>query len=403
MRSSTIAGRPMSAAVPVRTCGGVRRWRRAIGRRMPKLSAVNTANTTSAIGVPRPTSSITAASAAPIANGNRKKLRFSTSATANTTAAISQSTQASMSGRGYPRGGLVAAVTWADRRAAVGGRRGSRECTAGRRRGARRRSLARLDERGGEVVGIERAQVLERLADADQLHRDAELGGDRQRDAALRRAVELREHDAVDRHGLREHLRLAQAVLPCRGVDGQEGLVRRLWELLGDHAPYLRELGHQRVLGVQPPGGIDDDHVGAALAAALDRLEGDRARVRALWTGDDVAARALGPAGELLDGGGAERVGRAEHDALAELALEVPGQLADRRRLAGAVDAGDHDHRRRVGEVDAPLPRLGDRGEQLAQAMGERLATLDLARLGLHLQLRDDLRGRARADVGHDQ
>ena len=36
------------------------------------------------------------------------------------------------------------------------------------------RSLTRgLDERAREVVGVERAQVLERLADADQLHRDA--------------------------------------------------------------------------------------------------------------------------------------------------------------------------------------------------------------------------------------
>ena len=47
-------------------------------------------------------------------------------------------------------------------------------------------------------VRVERAQVLEPLPDADQLHRDAEVGGDRQRDAALGGAVELGQDDAVD-------------------------------------------------------------------------------------------------------------------------------------------------------------------------------------------------------------
>ena len=53
-------------------------------------------------------------------------------------------------------------------------------------------------------------------------------------------------------------------------------------QLLADHAADLGELGHQVVLGVQAPGGVDDHDVGAALAALRDRLEGDRARVRAL-------------------------------------------------------------------------------------------------------------------------
>src|SRR4051794_15516854 len=42
-----------------------------------------------------------------------------------------------------------------------------------------------------EVVGVERPQVLERLAGADQLDRHPQLLRDGERDAALRRAVEL--------------------------------------------------------------------------------------------------------------------------------------------------------------------------------------------------------------------
>src|ERR1700759_4160524 len=51
------------------------------------------------------------------------------------------------------------------------------------------------EEDGGVLGGVERAQVLEFLPPPDQLHRDAEFGGDRQRDAALRGAVELGDDD----------------------------------------------------------------------------------------------------------------------------------------------------------------------------------------------------------------
>src|SRR4051794_19697160 len=78
------------------------------------------------------------------------------------------------------------------------------------------RSLAStldLQQRAGEVVGVERAQVLERLADPDQLHRHAELLRDCERDPALGGPVELGEHDAVDVDRVTEHHRLAEAVL----------------------------------------------------------------------------------------------------------------------------------------------------------------------------------------------
>src|SRR3954452_13932592 len=43
----------------------------------------------------------------------------------------------------------------------------------------------RSDQRAGEFLCIDRAQVLERLPDPDQLHRDAELRCDREGDSAL--------------------------------------------------------------------------------------------------------------------------------------------------------------------------------------------------------------------------
>src|SRR5512144_1251269 len=52
-------------------------------------------------------------------------------------------------------------------------------------------AAASLEDRAGEVVGVEGPQVLEPLAHPGQLDRHAELLRDRERDASLRGAVQL--------------------------------------------------------------------------------------------------------------------------------------------------------------------------------------------------------------------
>src|SRR5207244_2587319 len=69
-------------------------------------------------------------------------------------------------------------------------------------------------EQSVDVLGrIERYQIVDALADADVANRQLEIVRDRHGDAALRRAIELREHDAV--HACRAHelARLHDAVL----------------------------------------------------------------------------------------------------------------------------------------------------------------------------------------------
>src|SRR6185312_8978522 len=68
-------------------------------------------------------------------------------------------------------------------------------------------------KRPGEVAGVERLEVVERLAHADELHGQPELVRDREHNAALRGAVELREDDAGDVHGAAEEPRLLETVL----------------------------------------------------------------------------------------------------------------------------------------------------------------------------------------------
>ena len=112
---------------------------------------------------------------------------------------------------------------------------------------------------------------------------------------------------------------------------------------------------------------------------------------------------ALAPALELLDGGGAERVRRADHDRRPSVLRRCHGELADRRRLAGAVDADDEDHGRVGAQVDLVVAGAGELGEQLGEPVRERLAADERALLGLAFELLDDLRGGPRADVGVDQ
>ena len=96
---------------------------------------------------------------------------------------------------------------------------------------------------------------------------------------------------------------------------------------------------------MQPAGGVGDDQVGAARHGGVERVVDDRSRVGARRVRDDRDLRAFGPDPQLVDGGGAERVRGGEDDrpALADVAR---GELADRRRLARAVDPDDEHDRR---------------------------------------------------------
>ena len=92
--------------------------------------------------------------------------------------------------------------------------------------------------------------------------------------------------------------------------------------------------------------------------ARFQRLEGKACRVGASVLGNHRHTGALAPHLELLDGSGAERVARRQHD-LAALALVKVGELGDGRGLAAAVDA-DHQYDVRLA-CDVDDKRRGDR------------------------------------------
>ena len=152
------------------------------------------------------------------------------------------------------------------------------------------------------------------LPDPDQLHRDAQFGGDRQRDAALRGAVELGQDDAVDLGGLGEDLRLAQPVLAGGRVDRDQRLVRRArgsaWRSPG--APWRAP--PSGCPGVWRRPAVSTITTSASRAhGGGDRVVGDRAGVGAGLAADQLGAGAVGPLGELLGGGGAVGVAGGHH------------------------------------------------------------------------------------------
>src|SRR5204862_3731586 len=71
-------------------------------------------------------------------------------------------------------------------------------------------------------------------------------------------------------------------------------------------------------------------------------------------------------------------------------------ELADRRRLAGAVDADDENHARRTADVQ----RSGV-SEKRSNLVGKGLS--EIAELSARLEPLHELCGRAHADVGLDQ
>ena len=235
---------------------------------------------------------------------------------------------------------------------------------------SRRRVLGALDQREHvahaedarrHAVGVEPLERVELLADGGELDR---LAGDRldgERRAAARVAVELRHHDAVEVDPLLERLGDVDGLLAGHRVEHEQH-VRRL-RLAADR----RELLHQRLVDLQPAGGVEDHDV------ALRRPSPARCRRARPCTAIAPLVRVDRDADlpaeldQLLDRGGPLEVGSDERRALAVL-LEQQRELAGGGRLARALQAGEQDRssaaaaRRRASTSRSPSARSAPRG-----------------------------------------
>ena len=208
--------------------------------------------------------------------------------------------------------------------------------------------------------------------------------GDREHDAALGRAVELGEHEARDA----ERLRGTAAPARARSGPGRASSTSSTsCGAAGSRRPSTRFTflsSSIRLLCVCRRPAVSAISTSAPRACAdcsaskMTAAGSAPARLR-----DHRHAVALAPDLQLLDRGGAERVARREHD-LAALVGEAARELADRRGLAGAVDADDEDHeraRRRVDRRAAARPAAGSSSIDCAQRLEQRLEVAEFLAL----------------------
>ena len=151
---------------------------------------------------------------------------------------------------------------------------------------------------------------------------------------------------------------------------------------------------------MEPAGGVEHQHVIALQAGGIERAPGD---VDRLLAGDDRQGRDLGLAaehGELLLRGRAGDVERRHHDLLAVLLGQPLGELGGGRRLARALQADHHDHRRRGdGEVEPGLLGAEHLDQSVVDDLDDLLARRDRAQ---HL-LADRLLGGAVDELADDR
>jgi hypothetical protein len=118
--------------------------------------------------------------------------------------------------------------------------------------------------------------------------------------------------------------------------------------------------------------------------------------------GRTIAAPRVGPRRQLIDGRSAEGVGGADDDGTT-IALEELRELADRGRLADAVDSHDEDDRRALGEPE----RRVELREMLFESLFEHPLEVTRIRraepLDLLSELVDDPLGDVRTEVGGEQ
>ena len=195
-------------------------------------------------------------------------------------------------------------------------------------------------------------------------------GLDGERGAAARVAVELRQHDAVERDSLLERARDRDRLLPRHRVDDEED-VHRLHRVAD-----VRELVHQRLVDLEPAGGVHDHHVAAVGRGARETLPRGDDRVARLGPVDrhlDLPAELL----ELVDRRRPLEICGDEARRLSLVLAEMERELRGGRRLARALQPAEEDHDRRAAEDELRVARAHQLRELLVDDLHDLLARLE--------------------------
>ena len=135
-----------------------------------------------------------------------------------------------------------------------------------------------------------------------------------------------------------EGLNLAQRVLADSRIENEDYVMRRVRVELACHTDNLCKLRHQLGLVLQSPRRIDEHQVEIFRLGFFNRFIDETGCIGACRLGEDRNPGPFPPDGQLFNRGSAERV-PGHKQRLRALLLQLGRNLADRRRLAGAVYA----------------------------------------------------------------
>ncbi len=212
--------------------------------------------------------------------------------------------------------------------------------------------IAHAQNAPGDALRVERLQPVHLLAGADELDRPFGHRAHRQGGPAARIAVHAGQDHAGQRHLRGEGLGDIDRILTGQRIDDQQHFLRR------GHIGHRAHLVHQRLIDMQPPGSVEQQHVKALQLRRIERAAGDVDRLLPLDDRQRRHAGLLAQRRQLLLRGGAIDVER-RHQHLFAVALgQAAGELGGGRRLARALQADHHDHRRRI-DGDVQLARIG--------------------------------------------
>ena len=139
-----------------------------------------------------------------------------------------------------------------------------------------------------------------------------------------------------------EFTSLVEGVPAGGGIDHNESFVRSGFVLLANGAFDLGELVHEIVSRVESTRRVAEEEVVVSADRFLVRLIADGGRVCFVSSGDDGEVEPLTPADELLDGSGAESVGRGHENGVA-LAFKEVAEFGSGGGFTCAIHPDDED------------------------------------------------------------
>ena len=173
-----------------------------------------------------------------------------------------------------------------------------------------------------------------------------------------------------------------------------------LGALAGD-LDHLGELAHELGRGMEATGGIDEDQIASQAVSLVQHVVAHAGRIASTLALDHGHAGALAPNIELLDGGGAERIGATDHNLLSTV-RHVAGDLSHRGGLASPVDAYKQHAAGGIAE-DVAIGLHEHLGQTVRQRAAQLTGGLEIAPRGLVAQVVGDLHGDLGSHVAHDE